>query len=306
MRARTTYGARRRGGAAAARNDGLAAAKHDLVALLDSDTCPQPGWLEPLLAHFADPRASTSCAPRIVAAADASRVGAACARAYEARRSPLDRGPAPARVVPRGRVPFVPGAALVVRATCASTRRSTRAGRTWTSCGGRGYVRYEPPAQVAHDHRTDPRKWLAAARLLRPDRGAAGDQRHPGPRAAAARLAVDDRGVGRARGAPAADRRSRSPRPRPRCSRASSRRRLALELAGLGHAALRPRRRRRARPRLVAGGVAAALARPEGAAPASPPRSPSRTRQPAQARRRPRLRLRRLARAASAPHARAR
>jgi len=35
--------------------------------------------------------------------------------AYEADRSPLDRGPAPARVVPYGRVPFVPGAAIVMR-----------------------------------------------------------------------------------------------------------------------------------------------------------------------------------------------
>src|SRR6478735_4981054 len=54
-----------RGGAGAARNEGLAVAKHDLVALIDSDCVPRPGWLAPVLAHFADPDVDV-VAPRIV------------------------------------------------------------------------------------------------------------------------------------------------------------------------------------------------------------------------------------------------
>ena len=42
-------------GPAAARNAGLAAATTPLVAFLDSDVLPTPGWLDPLLAHLADP-----------------------------------------------------------------------------------------------------------------------------------------------------------------------------------------------------------------------------------------------------------
>ena len=53
-------------GPAAARNAGLAAATTPLVAFLDSDVRAEPGWLEPLLAHLADPAVGL-VAPRIVA-----------------------------------------------------------------------------------------------------------------------------------------------------------------------------------------------------------------------------------------------
>ncbi|MDA0166690.1 hypothetical protein OM076_40890, partial [Solirubrobacter ginsenosidimutans] len=111
--------------------------------------------------------------------ADALRRRAADALgAYEAARSPLDRGPAPARVVPYGRVPFVPGAAIVVR-------RHLRFDETLE--GGEDvefawrvpYVRYEPAAHVAHAHRTDPAKWFT--RRVYYGRTAAGiAKRHPG------------------------------------------------------------------------------------------------------------------------------
>jgi glycosyltransferase involved in cell wall biosynthesis len=190
-----------RGGAAAARNTGLAAASHELVACVDSDCVPRPGWLEAVLPHFADPEVD-AVAPRIVAldegrrregargaraargeAAGGEAAGGEAARGtaargagtaargaahrlagaiarYEAARSPLDRGPDPARVVPYGRVPFVPGAALVVR-------RHLRFDETLQ--GGEDvefvwrvpYVRYEPAGQVAHAHRTQPTAWLA-------------------------------------------------------------------------------------------------------------------------------------------------
>ena len=144
----------RRRGAAAARNAGLAAARNGIVALLDSDTVPQPGWLEPLLAHFNDPLVEV-VAPRIVALP----AEGALAR-YEAERSPLDRGPDPARVLARGRVPFVPGAAMVVRRHLRFDEAFDRGGEDVDLVRSTGYVRYEPAAEVAHDHRTDPQAWL--------------------------------------------------------------------------------------------------------------------------------------------------
>ncbi len=151
-----------RGGAGAARNEGLAVAQHDLVALIDSDCVPRPGWLEPVLAHFADPDVDV-VAPRIVplepGASGRSRPARAVAR-YEAGRSPLDRGPDPARVVPGGRVPFVPGATLVVRRHLRFDPAFDQGGEDVDLIRRANYVRYEPAGLVAHDHRVDPGKWL--------------------------------------------------------------------------------------------------------------------------------------------------
>ena len=158
-----------RGGAAAARNDGLRAARNEIVALLDSDTVPQPGWLEPLLAHFNDPEVDI-VAPRIVPLRD---------RGYEARHSPLDRGPDAARVVPYGRVPFVPGAALLVRSHVRFDETLTHGGEDVELVWRTPYVRYEPSAHVAHAHRTEPRAWLAR-RVYYGKTAAAIAHRHPG------------------------------------------------------------------------------------------------------------------------------
>jgi mycofactocin system glycosyltransferase len=145
----------RRGGAGAARNDGLAAAAHDLVACVDSDCVPRPGWLEALLGHFEDPELD-AIAPRIVALDQ----GEGRIARYEAARSPLDRGSAPGRVIPYGRVPFVPGAAIVVRKHLRFDE-TLRGGEDVELCWRAPYVRYEPSAQVAHDHRTGPCEWFA-------------------------------------------------------------------------------------------------------------------------------------------------
>jgi hypothetical protein len=146
-------------GAGAARNAGARLVTTPLVAFLDSDTSPRPGWLDALLPHFADPRVALA-APRITAPAATTRLGR-----YEARRSPLDRGLVPARVVPHGRVPFVPGAALVMRTRLARFDATLRGGEdvdlVWRLTAEGHHVRYEPAAQVEHAHRTDPRAWLA-------------------------------------------------------------------------------------------------------------------------------------------------
>jgi mycofactocin system glycosyltransferase len=161
-----------RGGAGAARNDGLNAAAHDLVALLDSDCIPSPGWLEPLLPHFADPELD-AIAPRIVAQSANGILGR-----YEASHSPLDRGPDPARVLAHGRVPFVPGAALVVRRHLRFDT-SLRGGEDVDFVWRAGYVRYEPASTVAHAHRTDARAWLVR-RVYYGRTAAPLAKRHPG------------------------------------------------------------------------------------------------------------------------------
>ena len=60
----------------------------------------------------------------------------------------------PARVIPYGRVPFVPGAALVVAPPPALRRDAARAARTSTSSGA-CHTSLRADRHVAHDHRTD-------------------------------------------------------------------------------------------------------------------------------------------------------
>jgi mycofactocin glycosyltransferase len=97
------------GGPAVARNAGLAGIQTDLVAFLDSDCVPPPGWIEVLAAHLADPLVG-AVAPRIIALAPHNAAGH-----YEEARGSLDLGDQAARVVPGSRVGYVPTAALLVR-----------------------------------------------------------------------------------------------------------------------------------------------------------------------------------------------
>lgn len=150
-------------GPAAARNTGLAACDTDFVAFLDSDVVPRRGWLEALLGHFCDP-AVALVAPRIVALHPSDSVVAR----YEAVRSSLDLGLREAPVVPYGTVSYVPSAAIICRRSTlielGGFDESLTSGEDVDLCwrlneaGAR--LRYEPIATVAHDHRTELRKWF--------------------------------------------------------------------------------------------------------------------------------------------------
>ena len=186
-------------GPAAARNAGLRAAGTELVAFLDSDCVPSPGWLARLAGHLTDPRLAL-VAPRITALPPTHRKRAfgghqrcafgghqrcafgshqRCAfgghqrRAfggwvgrYESLASALDLGPTTARVAPLTAVSYVPSAALLARRTALgagfdeSMRVAEDVDLVWRLAGAGWRVRYEPAASVAHDHRVAPVDWL--------------------------------------------------------------------------------------------------------------------------------------------------
>jgi mycofactocin system glycosyltransferase len=168
------------GGPGAARNTGLAAADTPLVAFLDSDCVPRPGWLDALLPHFGDP-AVGAVAPRIVP----GQPGQTWLARYEGASSTLDMGARPSIVRPGARVPYVPGAALIVRREAAGPgfAESMQVGEdvdfVWRLAAVGWRVRYEPAATMGHQHRVRLRQWFAR----RKDYGtsAAGlELRHPG------------------------------------------------------------------------------------------------------------------------------
>ena len=170
----------RSGGPGAARNTGLAAVRTPLVAFVDSDCVPGPGWLLPLLQHFADP-AVGAVAPRIVA----HEQGTGWLARYEEVRSALDMGLTESIVRPGARVPYVPGAALIVRRRAAAIgfAEDMPVGEDvdfiWRLSAAGWHIRYEPRAAVGHQHRVRPGEWLRRRR----DYGTSAaplELRHPG------------------------------------------------------------------------------------------------------------------------------
>ena len=150
-------------GPAAARNTGLRHAKTGYVAFCDSDVLPEPGWLSPLLAQFADP-ALALAAPRVVGIPQ-SQPG--WLDRYEDVRSPLDMGGREAPIVPLSALAYVPSATLVVRraAVGGGFAPDLRFGEDVNMClrlhraGWR--MRYVPSSRVGHCHRATLRSWLA-------------------------------------------------------------------------------------------------------------------------------------------------
>jgi len=170
------------GGPAAARNTALAAVTTPLVAFLDSDCAPEPGWLATCAAHFADPLVG-AVAPRV--RPEAVRGRAPARERYAEARSPLDMGGRESAVVPGGRAPYVPTAALLVRRRALGDgfdprlRHGEDVDLVWRLHDAGWRVRLEPRATVRH---AEPDTWRALlARRHRYGTSAAPlSRRHPG------------------------------------------------------------------------------------------------------------------------------
>ena len=156
---------RSRGGPAAARNDGWRAADAPFIAFVDANCEPEPGWLDALLPHFADPQVA-AVAPRILPPPHTE--GAGALSAYEAVTSPLDLGAREAVVRPGSPVAYVPTAALIVRRAALEELGGFDEALTvgedvdfvWRLVAAGWSVRYEPRAVVRHPIRPGWSAWL--------------------------------------------------------------------------------------------------------------------------------------------------
>lgn len=165
------------GGPAAARNTGVRALGEPdadvdidvpdgerIVVFVDADCVPQGDWLDTLLAPFADPQVG-AVAPRIVGSATTSTgwVGG-----YQAERSAADRGDLPGLVRPGGRVPLVPTATLLVRASAFAAVGGFDEAMTggedvdlvWRLVAAGWDVRFEPSVRVTHENPVRVTDWV--------------------------------------------------------------------------------------------------------------------------------------------------
>lgn len=175
-------------GPAAARNAGIRNTHGDLVLLLDADAELAAGWLDPLLAHLADPLIG-GVAPRVRAPGDATALGR-----YEAAAGPLDLGPVGGTVRPDGPVPFVSTTALLLRRSAweavGGFAEELRFGEDvdlgWRLAAlGRPLV-YEPAVTVWHGHRPHLRGHLVNRYHYGTASGPLARRHHGFPRAAVA------------------------------------------------------------------------------------------------------------------------
>ena len=150
------------GGPGQARTSGLDHVETRLVAFVDSDVTPVAGWLDGLLEHFADDRVAL-VAPRV-----ASATGPGALARFDTARSPLDLGPAPARVRAGTRVSYVPAAAMVARIEALRAvggfdpglRVGEDVDLVWRLDEAGWRVRYEPAVTVQHAPRSSLISWL--------------------------------------------------------------------------------------------------------------------------------------------------
>jgi mycofactocin system glycosyltransferase len=167
----------RSGGPGAARNDGwrrICAGTEGsgkdgdpaLIAFVDTECIPPPGWWAALAGHFRDPGVG-AVAPRIESVSTSGTGG--WLHHYEQARSPLDLGPRPAPVRPRSSVPYVPSAVLVVRLSALvemggfdeELTTGEDVDLVWRLGHAGWRVRYDPEVVVGHPVRPDLRGWLA-------------------------------------------------------------------------------------------------------------------------------------------------
>lgn len=148
-------------GPSAARNTGLRTATTPLVAFLDADCVPAPGFPARLLDHLADPAVGL-VAPRI----SSSDRGRGPIADYERSRSALDMGPREALVRPYSTVWYVPSAAMLARrdALGGGFDEGLVLGEdvdlVWRLHDAGWQVRYEPAVAVAHEDRARLAAWL--------------------------------------------------------------------------------------------------------------------------------------------------
>ncbi|CAN5199201.1 mycofactocin biosynthesis glycosyltransferase MftF [soil metagenome] len=150
-------------GPGAARDAGLARVRTEFVVFVDSDIVIEPGAIELLLRHFADERVALVC-PRVAALRTDEKtrwIGK-----YEEARSSLDLGLYPSAVRPRSTVSWVPSACLVARVSAigAGFSPELRVGEdvdlVWRLAHAGWRIRYEPAAEVRHEHRVHLGDWM--------------------------------------------------------------------------------------------------------------------------------------------------
>jgi len=148
-------------GPAAARNTGLAAVTATIVAFVDADCAVTPGWLEPLVAHFDDPRVA-AVAPRIRPRSDSADL----LPRYEFAHSALDMGARPELVARGAPLGYLPSAALLMRRNALTPLvfdEALRVGEDvdliWRLSDAGWMVHYEPAAIVTHEIRPQLSDW---------------------------------------------------------------------------------------------------------------------------------------------------
>jgi len=171
-------------GPAAARNRALSELGSELVAFLDSDCLPAPGWIDTLAGHFADPLVA-AVGPRIRPLPAAGPGRASVRERYGMARSALDMGERASDVGPGRRVAYLPTAALLVRRCALATgfdpdlRYGEDVDLVWRLRAAGWRVRYDPAVVVGH---AEPDTWrgLLERRFRYGTSAAPLARRHPG------------------------------------------------------------------------------------------------------------------------------